>query len=99
MKIRKGDKVKVIKGKDAGKEGNVLQVLPAKHAVVVEGANVSKRHAKQVGIVDVVKPLNVAKVRLICAKCNAPTRVGYKVNKEGDKIVKVRYCKKCDSEI
>ena len=101
MKIRKGDKVKVIIGKDKGKDGVVTKVLRPKNKIVVEGVNVYKKHVKpsakfkEGGIVEVEKPLNVSNVMLICPKCSAATRVGFKI--EGGK--KYRVCKKCKEVI
>lgn len=97
MKIKKGDQVLVTMGKDKGKQGKVSQVLTKEQAVVVPGVNVFKRHMKKrdektpAGIVDIVKPIPVGRVALICPKCKKPTRIGYQVlNKE-----KQRICKKC----
>lgn len=98
MRIKKGDNVMVITGKDAGKKGKVLKVIPKEGRLVVEGVNKIKKHQKpsraipQGGILKIEAPLNASNVMLICNKCNKPTRVGAKVldNKE-----KVRVCKKC----
>lgn len=100
MKLKKGDKVKVIRGKDAGKQAAVLQVLTKQTKVLVEGVNQFKRHVKsrvpgqKSEIVTITKPLPLANVQLICPKCKKPTRVGYKVLKDS----KVRVCKKCKAE-
>ncbi len=106
MKIKKGDKVKIIAGKDRGREGTVDQVLPKKKAVVVPGINVYKKTVRpkkegdKGGIVDVVRPLDIAKVMLICPKCHQPTRVGYQVSKnKGKNSEKLRICKKCQELI
>ena len=107
MKIKKGDKVKVIAGKDRGREGTVDQALPKIGAVVLPGINLYKKAVRpkkegdKGGIVDVARPLNVSKVMLICPKCHKPTRVGYQVsdkvkNKKTDKL---RICKKCQELI
>jgi large subunit ribosomal protein L24 len=101
MKIRKGDKVRVMAGKDVGKEGVVEKVLPKQQKVLVANVNLFKRHLKpraegQKGqIVEVPRPLAVAKVALICPKCQQVTRVGYAVNGKQ----KSRICKKCKMEI
>ena len=101
MKIRKGDLVKVIYGKDKGREGKVEKVYPKQNKVKISGINVYKKHVKkseqlpQGGIVELPRPLNVSKVMLICPVCKKPTRVGYKKEGKG----KFRYCKKCDSKI
>lgn len=102
MRIKKGDNVLVIAGKDNGKKGKVLRVLPKEGRVVVEGVNRVKKHQKptralpQGGINKIESPLNMSNVMLVCGRCNKPTRVGVKVldNKE-----KVRYCKKCGEVI
>lgn len=93
MYIKTGDKVKVISGKDKGKEGIVLKAFPKKDKVIVEGMNVMKKHQKpnnanpQGGILTVEAPIHVSNVMLIDPKTGEPTRVGYKV--EGDKKVRV----------
>ncbi|MGI6278395.1 MAG: 50S ribosomal protein L24 [Patescibacteria group bacterium] len=106
MKIKKGDKVKIIAGKDRGREGTVDKVLPKRKAVVVPGINVykkairPKKEGDKGGIVDMARPLDVSKVMLICPKCNQPTRVGYQVSKnKGKSSEKLRICKKCQELI
>ncbi len=101
MKIKKGDKVIVLAGKDKGKIGSVVKSLPKKSKVVVEGVNVVKKHArnrfntdKKGEIVDKTMPIDVSNVALIDSK-NKPARVGYKVS--GDK--KVRVLKKTGQEV
>ncbi len=100
MKIKKDDKVKILLGKDRGKEGKVAFVLAKAGKVFVEGANLYKRHVKKQGqieggIIDIPKPFNVSNVALICPNCKKITRVGYKII--GDE--KVRICRKCEKEI
>ncbi len=101
MKIKRDDTVEVIAGKDKGKQGKVQRGLPAKQKVVVAGLNVVKKHVKKgdpkkrAGIIDVEMPLQVSNVMLICSKCGAKTRVGYRFLEDGSKA---RFCKKC-SEI
>lgn len=106
MKIKKGDKVKIIAGKDRGREGTVDQVLPKIGAVVLPGINLYKKAVRpkkegdKGGIVDVARPLNVSKVMLICPKCHKPTRVGYQISKtKGKKNEKLRICKRCQELI
>ena len=102
MGIRKGDVVKVLTGKDAGKEGKVLRVIPKDNRLVVEGINRVKRHQKpnrslpQGGIMRIDAPINRSNVMLVCSNCKKPTRLGTRIleNKE-----KVRYCKKCNEII
>jgi large subunit ribosomal protein L24 len=100
MKIKKGDKVKVIKGKDRGKTGEVEKVFLAGNKVTVSGVNIYKKHKKPGdkkpgGIIDLVKPLPVSNVALICPKCGLAAKVGYKI--ETGK--KYRLCKKCKEMI
>lgn len=99
-KIKKGDKVKVLLGKDRGKEGTVELVKAADNRVFVGGANLYKRHVKKTGgmeggIIDIPKSLNISNIGLICPNCKKITKVGYKL--EGTK--KMRICKKCKKEI
>lgn len=102
MKIKKGDLVKVTRGKDKGKEGTVEKALVVRNMVVVPGVNEYKRHMKRNAtgkaseIVTMTKPLPVAVVALICPKCKKQTRIGYMINKEGKKT---RICRKCKKEI
>lgn len=100
MKIKKGDKVRVLLGKDRGKEGTVEKTLPKKGKVYVERINLYKRHVRKMqnvegGIIEIPKPLDISNVALICPNCKKVTRVGYKL--DGDS--KVRVCKKCGKEI
>ncbi len=98
IKIRKGDRVRVISGKEKGKEGKVLRVLPEKQAVVVEKLNLFKKHAKpsqqnpKVGIIEREGRVHLSNVMVICGNCNKPTRLGAKILPEGKKL---RSCKKC----
>ena len=91
MFIKRNDKVKVIAGKDKGKEGEVLQAIPALDRVVVKGVNVVKKHQKPSndnpsgGIAEVEAPIHVSNVMLIDTSNNEPTRVGFKVE-DGKKV-------------
>lgn len=102
MKIRKGDRVVVLTGKDKGKEGVVIQALPAKGKVVVERVNVIKRHTKptramqQGGILEREAPIDVSNVAIVSPSDGKATRVGYKVNADG---TKVRVCRRTGVEI
>lgn len=96
LKIRKGDRVTVLTGKDKGKSGSVLSVLPKENKAVVQGVNVAKRHTKQTaqqegGIVAREMPINISNLAHLDPKDNKPTRVGFKVNKDGSKV---RYAKR-----
>jgi len=101
MKIKKGDTVRILYGKDSGKQGVVVATNPKSKKIVVDGINVYKKHVKGDGrtktseILTIVKPLDVSKVILICSSCGKPTRVGIK--REGDKVERV--CKKCNKVI
>ena len=102
LKIKKGDRVRVLTGKDRGKTGNVTRVMPAAGKLIVDGVNVAKKHQRatkatmQGGIIDKDMPLPVANVALLCPACGKPTRVGYKIDGDG---TKVRVCKKCGGEM
>jgi len=101
MKIRKGDQVKIISGKDKGKSGKVIKAMPGNRMVVVEGLNLVKKHirprrAGEKGqAVEVPRPLHASKTMIVCSKCGKPTRIGY-ITKDGKKY---RLCKKCGNEI
>jgi large subunit ribosomal protein L24 len=100
-KIRSGDTVLVVSGRNKGQQGKVRRNLIAKDRVVIEGVNIVKKHikrgrARQAGIVEVEAPLHVSNVMLVCPSCKAATRVGVR---KGDDGKNVRYCKKCDSLI
>ena len=101
LRIKKGDQVQVLTGKDRGAKGNVTRVLPDVGKVIVDGVNVAKKHQKatkatmQGGIIDRDMPIPVANVALLCPSCGKPTRVGYKFDGEGTKS---RVCKKCGGE-
>lgn len=99
-KIKKGDEVKVMLGKDNGKTGAVERVFPKDGLLVVAGMNQYKRHVKRTqgmegGIITLSKPMQLANVALICPNCKKTTRVGFKVESDG----KTRVCKKCKKEI
>jgi len=101
MKIRKGDQVLIISGKDRLKRGKILAVFPKQDRLVVEGANLRKKHVrpKRGGekgqIVETPAAMSVADVKLICPKCGQPTRIGAKIIENK----KYRVCKKCGVEI
>ena len=105
LKIKKGDKVAVISGKDLGAEGRVLEVIPSKRRVMVEGVNRVTRHEKvrmnrrgsqEGGIAHKEAPIDISNVALVCPT-DGPTRVGYRV--EEGTGAKVRVCKKCGTEL
>jgi large subunit ribosomal protein L24 len=102
LKIRKGDRVRVLSGKDKGKEGEVMRSLPREGKVIVDGVNVARksqrptRSTQQGGIIDKDMPIQVSNVALVCPSCGKPTRVGFKIDASG---TKARVCKKCGGEI
>lgn len=101
LKIRKGDRVVVLSGKDKGKEGVVQQALPAEGKVVVDGVNTAKRHRKARsatdtgGIIDIDKPIDASNVAVISPGDGKPTRVGYQIV-DGRKV---RVCKRTGAEL
>ncbi len=96
--IKKNDLVMVITGREKGKSGRVLRVLPEKEKVLLEKINFVKRHARphgkqrQGGILEKEAPLHLSNVMLLCEKCNKPIRVGHRVTEDGKKA---RFCRKC----
>jgi large subunit ribosomal protein L24 len=102
MKIRKGDTVLVIAGKDRGKKGKVRFAYPKDERVLVEGINIRKRHARargtarQAGIIELETPIHVSNVMLVCSKCNHPTRIGFRFLGDGRKV---RLCRSCSEVI
>ncbi len=102
MKIKKGDRVRVLTGKDRGKEGEVMRAIPEKQKVIVDGVNVAKRHQRatrattQGGIIDKDMPIPVANVAIICTSCHKATRVGYRFDDQGRKV---RICRKCGGDL
>ena len=97
MRIRKGDRVQVMSGKDKGKTGEVMRAMPAENKVLVSGVNIAKRHTRAVratmqgGIIDKDMPMPVSAVAIICSK-DGPTRVRYEIDASGNKR---RVCAKC----
>ena len=102
LNVKKGDRVKVIAGKDKGKEGEVIRALPQKGRVVVEKVNMIKKAQRptqanpQGGIMTMEAPLNVSNVMLVCPQCKEATRVGHRFDEAGKKH---RVCKKCGKDI
>ena len=101
LKFKVGDEILVTAGKDKGKKGKIERVIPKGAQIVVAGVNMYKRNIKgsskvrQSGIIDIVKPISVGNVAIVCPKCKLPTRIGY-VTKNNEKN---RVCKKCDQII
>jgi len=102
MKLKKQDKVKVMVGKDKGREGVIEKIFPKIRKILVSGVNISKKHSRgkgggkgSGGIIDITSPLPISNVALICPKCGKTTGIGSQKTPEGKK----RICKKCKSEI
>lgn len=102
MHVKKGDLVKVLAGRDKGKEGTIIQSLPKEDRVVVEKVNLVKRHQKpnadypEGGIITKEAPIHVSNVMLICKSCKKPTRTGHKFEDNGKKV---RVCKHCGATL
>jgi len=101
FRIKQGDTVQVIQGKEAGKKGKVLHVLESQERVIVERVNFIKRHVRpskkvpQGGVIEREASMHISNVKLVCPSCNKPGRVG--VRMDGDQ--KVRYCKRCNVQV
>jgi large subunit ribosomal protein L24 len=102
MKIRKGDKVVVLTGKDKGRQGNVVAVLPGTGKVIVEDVNVAHRHTKPRqanvpgGIIEKAMPLDASNVAVVSPKDGKATRVGYRIDAEGNKV---RICRRTGDDL
>jgi large subunit ribosomal protein L24 len=101
VKLKKGDRVRVLAGKDIGKEGEITRVLRDDDRVIVDGVNVAKKHQRatratmQGGIIDKDMPIHVSNVAILCTSCG-PTRIGYRFEPDG---TKVRVCRKCGGDL
>jgi len=102
LKVRKGDEVMIIAGKDRGKKGRVTEVRPVDQTVIVAGLNIARRHRKpnpskneKGGIIEQPMPLSLGKVMVVCPHCNKPTRVAHRT----DEDTKERICKRCGEAI
>jgi large subunit ribosomal protein L24 len=102
LDIRKNDQVQVIAGRDKGKVGRVLEVVPRKRWLFVEHVNMVKRHTrpnpgKQIrgGVLDKEGPIHISNVALVCDECG-PTRIQHRKKAEGKKVITVRVCAKCE---
>lgn len=105
QKIKKGDKVEVITGKDLGERGEVISVMPKVSRVIVSGVNLGKKHekARQVGnrqipaqILEFNAPMHISNVMIVCPSCDKAARVGFRVKEDGHKV---RVCRKCNADI
>jgi len=101
FRIRKGDTVEVLQGRDAGRRGVVEHVIPSSGRIVVEGINLRKRHAKPramgqpAGIIEFNAPLHSSNVMYVCSSCDQTSRVGAHINDDGSKS---RHCRKCNEK-
>ncbi len=97
-KVRKGDLVKVISGRDRGRIGEVLRVFPKEDRIIVKGVHMIKRHQRPTarqregGIIEQEGKIHISNVMLICPECDTPTRVGFEITPDGEKL---RRCKRC----
>jgi len=109
LDIKKDDTVRVIAGKDRGKEGRVVRVMPERRRVMVDGVALAKKHQRtagrrtsagtqlqQGGIIDVETFIDVSNVQVVCKSCNKPTRVGHRTDEDG---VKWRVCRRCGADL
>lgn len=107
MKLKVGDTVKITAGKDKGREGKIEKLLPKHNSVIVPEVNMYKKHIKgqqggiKAGMYDIPRPLNLAKVALICPNCKKQTRIGIEVVKKTASLrgEKIRVCRKCKKQI
>ena len=101
MKLKKGDTVLIIAGKDKGRTAKILKSFIKEKQILVEGINLKKKHVKpkkegeKGQVISVAFPVDVSNAKFLCPKCGKAVRLGYKI--EGDK--KFRFCKKCNSEV
>ena len=101
VKLKKGDEVQVLAGKDIGKRGEITRVIKDRELVLVDGVNLVKKHQRQTratmqgGIIDKEMPIHISNVAIVCSSCG-PTRVGYRFAADGSKV---RVCRKCGSDI
>jgi len=102
LKIKKNDKVEIIKGKDKGKTGKVLRIESVKNRLYIEGTNIINKHMRQKdqskpgGIIKKEGPIRISNVKLICPGCGKPVRVGIEIRDSGEKV---RICKNCKQQI
>ncbi len=105
LNVRKGDKVRIISGKDSGKEGKILTAMPEKERVIVEDCNMVTRHVKPRrqgeagGRIEQAGSIHVSNVQLVCPSCKMPTRVAHQIVEVNGKKKNVRVCKQCGKQI
>ncbi len=102
LKIKKSDKVIVLSGKEKGKQGRILSIIPKKNRVIIERVNMIKRHMKpsrqysQGGIIEKEGTLHISKIMLVCPRCQKPSRISNHILDDGRKV---RLCKRCKEVI
>ncbi len=102
MRIKKGDTVKILSGKDSGKSGKVVKVLIKNDKIIVEGLNLYKKHVRpkteneKGEIIQVPRPINSSNVLVICSSCHKPTKIGSRITADGKKE---RFCRKCKATL
>ena len=105
LNVRKGDKVRIISGKDSGKEGKILTAMPEKERVIVEDCNMVTRHVtprrqgEAGGRIEQAGSIHVSNVQLVCPSCKMPTRVAHQIVEVNGKKKSVRVCKQCGKQI
>lgn len=105
LKLKKNDIISVIAGKDKGKTGKVLKILPERNRAIVENINLMTRHLRprksgeKGQKIKTPASINLSNLQLLCPKCNKATRVGYRIFEENNKKKKTRFCKKCKQNI
>jgi large subunit ribosomal protein L24 len=101
MRLREGDKVMIISGKDTGKESRISRVIPKKNQIIVEGVNTARKHQKargqtmQGGVIDKDMPIDSSNVMIVCSDCGLPARIGYRIDDNG----KQRICRRCGGDL
>ncbi len=101
MRLKKGDRVRVLSGKDIGKQGEITRVIPDRNMVIIDGVNVAKKHQRstkatmQGGIIDKDMPVHASNVAILCPSCGQ-SRIGYRIGDDGTKF---RVCKKCGKDL
>jgi len=105
IKIKKGDNVLVISGKNVGRQGKIERIFSNLNKAVVTGVNISKHHLKPSrknphgGIIDMPSPIDISNLMIVCPRCGKPTRVGAKIIGNSTKVKKIRICRKCKESL
>jgi large subunit ribosomal protein L24 len=105
IRLKKGDNVILLKGKDKKKTGKILKIMAAENKIIVDGLNMVKKHErpKKQGekgqTVSVARPINLSNVKIICPSCKKATKIVYKLETKGGKVTKIRVCHKCGAKI